>query len=154
MTSLLRYDECGSQASPKAKGRCDEFQSSLSVDNSNGNDEVKEGSRTQGDFILSPLRVMQTWGWGWDNKKYNGGVDSLDVFTPRTKRRRKRELGWDTGSSSSTDDEMGHHTDERRRSSNVIQQHLDQLKPRQSKQRGSQASLPDKHSTLMCISEM
>ncbi len=149
--TLLRYDQCGNQASPDGKGRHDEFELFLD-NNSNGNDQVKEGGRTQGD-IVSSSRIMQWW---WGNQNHNGSMslngkeNPLDVFTPRTKRRRKRELGWGTGSSSSSNDEMEH---DEGRNRNTIQQHLDQMKYRHIKQRGSQVSIPDKHSSLMCISE-
>ncbi len=118
------------------------------TDDNDGDDQVKEGGRKGG--------IMQWWGNRQSSNvmsRFNGKENSLDMFTPRTKRRRKRELGWDTGSSCSSDVEATDHG-KGGRERNPIQQHLDQM-TRKSKQKkkGAQAATPDKYSSLMYISE-
>ncbi len=156
---LLRYDQHRSKTLPDAKGRRGnefEYESMLADDYINNDDQVNNWWGGEGG-------IMQWWG----NRRSNimnhltkGQEDPLDIFTPRTKRRCKRELAGRRGTESSCSsdvDALDHYGEGGRNggsNSNSIQQHLDHM-TRQSRQRkkGAKVATPDKHSSLMCISE-
>ncbi len=131
--------------------------------------EVGRGRKDGGGGTFFTSRIVEFWSKYNNRNPTNRSSEeqSLDIFTPRTKYRRKRELGWDTESSPSTVESV-HHGDGEGRDLNSVQRHLDQcLANKHKESRGGIAAAaaaaaatppttittPEKYASLMCISE-